>query len=86
MDTVATEIPTKWKRVGVAMGMSQSQIDAVDSHRHGEPFECFSDVFTHWQNTSTPEQPANWAFLVTVLRTRIVGEEALAERIQETFM
>ena len=86
MDTVATEIPAKWKRVGVAVGMSQSQIDAVDSHRRGQCFDCFSDVFKHWQDTSTPEQPANWASLVTVLRSRIVGEEALAERIQETFM
>ena len=86
MDTVATEIPVKWKRMGVAVGMSQSQIDAVDSHRRGEPFDCFSDVFKHWQDTSTPEQPANWASLVTVLRSRIVGEEALAKNIQKTFM
>ena len=86
MDTVATVIPAKWKRVGVAVGMNQSQIDAVDSHRRGQCFDCFSDVFKHWQDTSTPEQPANWASLVTVLRTRIVGEEALAERIQKTFL
>ena len=86
MDTVATEIPSKWKRMGVAVGMSQSQIDAVDIHRRGQCFDCFSDVFKHWQDTSTPEQPANWASLVTVLCSRIVGEEAFAERIQKTFM
>ena len=61
MDTVATEIPSKWKRMGVAVGMSQSQIDAVDIHRRGQPFDCFSDVFKHWQDASTLEQPANWA-------------------------
>ena len=86
METVATEIPSKWKRMAVAMGMSQSQIDAVDVHRRGQTFECFIDVFEHWQDTSTPELPANWASLVTVLRSRIVGEEALAEHIQKTFM
>ena len=86
MDTVATEIPSKWKRMGVAVGMSQSQIDAVDTHRRGQTFDCFSDVFKYWQDASTPEQPANWASLITVLRSRIVGEEALAEHIKKTFM
>ena len=86
MDTVATEIPSKWTRMGVAVGMSRSQIDAVDIHRRGQPFNCFIDVFKHWQDTSTPQQPANWASLITLLRSRIVGEEALAERIQKTFL
>ena len=86
MGTVATEIPSKWKRMGVAVGMSQSQIDEVDDHRRGKSFDCFCDVFKHWQNTSTPEKPANWTSLVTVLRSRIVYEEALAERIQKTFL
>ena len=72
--------------MGMAVGMSQSQIDAVDMHRRGECVDCFSDVFKHWQDTSTPEQPANWASLITVLHSRIVEEEALAERIQKTFM
>ena len=86
MDTVATEIPSKWKRMGVAVGMSHSQIDEIDDHRRGKSFDCFCDVFKHWQDASTPEQPANWASLITVLRSRIVGEEVLAERIQKTFL
>ena len=28
---------------------------------------------------STPERPANWATLISVLRSNTVGEEALAE-------
>ena len=86
MDTVATKIPSKWRRMAVAMGMSRSQIDEVDMRYQGNSFECFIDVFKYWQDTSTPELPANWASLVTVLRSRIVGEEALAEHIQKTFM
>ena len=85
MDTVATEIPSKWKRICVAVGMSQSHIDEVDNYCRGKSFDCFCDAFKHWQDASTPEQPANWASLVTVLHSRIVGE-ALAKRIQKTFM
>ena len=51
MDTVATEIPSKWKRIGVAVGMSQSQIDEVDNYRHGKSFDCFCVAFKHWQQT-----------------------------------
>ena len=83
---VASKIPSKWKRVGVHLGLSLPQIDAIDSHRRGEPFECFADVFKYWQSESTPERPANWATLISVLRSNTVGEETLAEHIQSTLM
>ena len=85
-ECVASKIPSKWKKVGVALGLSQPQIDAIDGHRRGEPFECFSDVFKYWQSESTPERPANWATLISVLRSNTVGEEALAEHIQSTLI
>ena len=83
---VGSKIPSKWKRVGVALGLSQAQIDAIDCHRRGDPFECFSDVFKYWQNESTPERPANWATLISVLQSNTVGEEALAEHVQSTLI
>ena len=86
METVATEIPSKWKRLGVAFGLNQSQIDAIEKRRLADPIECFSDVFHHWQQTSTPQKPANWSSLVRVLCSRYVGEERLAEYVQNTFL
>ena len=83
MEAVASKIPSKWKRVGVSLGMDQSQLDGIDQHRRGDPLECFSDVFTYWQQQSTPQSPANWATLVTVLRSNYVGEEELSDT---TFM
>ena len=86
MESVASKIPSKWKRVGVSLGMDQSQLDAINMHRLADPLECFSDVFTYWQQQSTPQSPANWATLVTVLRSNYVGEEELSDTIQNTFM
>ena len=86
MENVAIKIPSKWKRVGIAFGLNQSQIDAIEKHRLADAIECFSDVFKYWQETSTHKQPANWASLISVLRSNYVGEEGLAEYIQETFM
>ena len=83
---VASKIPDKWKQVGVALGLSQPQINAIDGHRRGEPFECFSDVFNYWQSESTPERPANWATLISVLRSNTVGEKVLVEDLQSTLI
>ena len=85
-ECVASKIPNKWRRVGVALGLSQALIDAIDDHHRGEFFKCFSDIFKYWQNESTPERPANWATLISVLRSNTVGEEALAEHIQSTLI
>ena len=86
MEAVASKIPSKWKRVGVSLEMDQSQLDGIEWHRRGDCLECFSDVFSYWQQQSTPQSPANWATLVTVLRSNYVGEEVLADYIQNTFM
>ena len=86
MEAIASKIPSKWERVGVSLGIDQSQLDAIDMHRRGNPLKCFSDVFTCWQQQSTPQSPANWATLVTVLRSNYVGEEELSDTIQNTYI
>ena len=86
MESVATVIPDKWKRVGVALGLSQAQVNAIEKHRLADPLDCFAEVFHLWQQLSTPQQPVNWSTLVTVLNSRIVGEERLADFIQENFV
>ena len=86
LEAVAIKIPNKWRRVGLCLGIGSSILDGIEKHRRGDPLECFSDVFTCWQQQSTPQSPANWATLVTVLRSNYVGEEALSYAIQNTFM
>ena len=86
MEAVASKIPAKWRRVGVSLGIDMVVLDSIEKHRCADPLECFSDVFTHWQHHSTPQSPANWATLVTVLRSNYVGEEELSDTIQNTYM
>ena len=81
IENVATVIPDKWKRVGVVLGLSQAQINAIDAQHRGVPLDCFAEVFQ-----STPQQPVSWTTLVTVLRSRTVGEELLAGNLQEYFI
>ena len=86
MESVATVIPDKWKRVGVALGLSQAQINAIDAQHRGDPLDCFAEVFHLWQQLSTTQQPVSWTTLVTVLCSRTVGEERLAGDLQEHFI
>ena len=86
MESVATVIPDKWKRVGMALGLSQAQIIAIDAQHWGDSLNCFAEVFHLWQQLSTPQQPVSWSTLVTVLNSHTVGEERLAGFIQENFI
>ena len=80
METVASKIPDKWKRVGVSLGIGQSQLNAISMHRLADPLECFGDVYTCWE--SNPQSPTNWGTLVTVLRSNYVGEKELGDTIE----
>ena len=86
LEAVASKIPAKWRKVGLSLGIGSSILDGIEKHRRGDCLECFSDVFTCWQQQSTPQSPANWATLVTVLRSNYVGEEELSDTIRNTFM
>ena len=63
-----------------------SVLDGIENHRLADPNECFNDMFTHWQKHSTPQSPANWTTIVTVLRSNYVGENNLSYTIQEKFL
>ena len=76
----------KWRRVGGALGLCQAQLDAIEKRHLAIPLECFTDVFSYWQQLTTPQQPVDWTTLVTVLCSQHVDEELLADFIQETFI
>ena len=84
MESVASKIPAKWRRVGVSLGISMGVLNGFDQHRHGDPIACFEDVFTCWQQQSTPQSPADWDTIVTVLRSNYVGENNLSYTISLT--
>ena len=86
METVASKILSKWRRVGMSLDISMDDLDAIEKHRRGDNHDCFAEVFTHWQNKSTPQSPADWATLVSVLRSNNVGEVKLSDYIRNKFM
>ena len=72
--------------MGLSLGISSSFLDGIEKHRRGDCLECFSDVFTCWQQQSTPQNPPNWTTLVAVLQSNYVGEEELSDTIHNTYV
>ena len=86
-ESVAAVIPDKWRRVGLALGLTQAQLNAIDDQHRGKSLESFAEVFSMWQQLATPDNnPVKWSTLVRVLQSRTVGEETLAESIQRKFI
>ena len=86
-ESVAAVIPDKWRRVGLALGLTQAQLNAIDDQHRGKSLESFAEVFSMWQHLATADNnPVKWSTLVRVLKSRTVGEETLAESIKSKFI
>ena len=76
MEQVAAKIPAKWRRVGIALNLNQSDLDCLpvlDCH------QCFINIFTTWKNQET--SPYTWLTVLDALNTKQVGETHLAKEI-----
>ena len=85
-ESVAAVIPDKWRRVGLVLGLTQAQLNAIDDQHRGKSLESFAEVFSMWQQLAIPDNPVKWSTLVSVLKSRTVAEETLAESIQSKFL
>ena len=79
MNKVAAKIPSKWRDVGIQLGLDQNVLNAVAQVSPGDTNHCFSNVFTLWRNRKT--LPYTWSTIIHVHQTAAVGQEKLAEDI-----
>ena len=79
VENVAIKIPSKWIRVGVAFGLNRSQIDANEKR-----YLADDSVILMCSSTAKRHLLTSRASFVSVLHSNYVGEERLAEYIQET--
>ena len=88
MNEVVAVIPSKWRAVGIQLGLSQGSLDGIQSNHAGKPQACqssFEEVFSEWkkQATTTTYSPFTWTSVINALMTPAVGEVSLAESLQE---
>ena len=76
-ETVAVEIPTKWRLVGIGLGIRTEQLDAIEQSCRSDQIDCFSNVYDAWMN-DTSVVPFTWEGVVQVLDRNFIKERSLA--------
>ena len=72
------EIPTKWRLVGIAVGMRTNELDAIEQQCRGNHIEYFANIYDAWMNNPAPLVPFTWGGVVQVLERSYIKERALA--------
>ena len=86
MNELAASIPAKWRAVGAQLNVPSGILDAIQAQGAGQPqgsLHCFSHVLEEWRSRRT--SPYTWENLLSVLRSNVVGEVALADRLARTY-
>ena len=83
MNEVAAKIPSKWRDVGLQLGLDQGVLEGIALISPGDTNLCYSNVFTRWKNLNLITSPYTWSTIVQVLQAPAVGEKKLAEKIKK---
>eukprot|EP00731_Ephydatia_muelleri_P003967 Em0002g143a len=81
MEKVAAVIPSKYEMVGLQLGLTLAQLQAIrPQHQSLEVYHrAFGEIFNEWRRRGSP--PYTWRTLTGVLRSASVGEVLLSEHL-----
>ena len=79
---VIAKISDQWFAVGIGLGLSVSELQALQQEHLHDVQKCFVHVVEKWRRRSDP--PFTWNTLLNVLRSDALQEIALADTIEET--
>ena len=81
MERVADVIPNKYLEIGLQLGLTVAQIQAIRplQQRLEDYHRAYDEVFGVWKKCGSP--PYTWRTLIRVLKTASVGEVVLAEQL-----
>ena len=82
MNEVAAKIPSKWRDVGLQLGLDHGVLEGIASISLGDTNHCYSNVFTRWKNQNSATHPYTWLTLVQALESQAVGQTRLADEIK----
>lgn len=82
MNLVAAPLPTKWRLVGIQLGLSMSTLDEIENSHPHDCKRCFMSVFSAWESQGT--SPYSWTTIVEALRSSCVEENVAAAKIEQT--
>ena len=84
MNKVAAEASDKWKKLGQQLDIDHHKLKTI-SRENDDVLECFAEVFDLWLRDGDPPF-ITWATIIDALRTKIVGEGQLADKLEQWVM
>ena len=78
MNHIAVNIPTKWRDIGLQLGLRVADLDAIEARHCNDYKRCFSAVFDQWEQQLT--SPYMWSTILEALTSPLLGEHRLEQQ------
>ena len=72
----------KWQAIGIALKLSADDLDIIKADSSGVE-QCLIGALRKWHQRAHPRP--TWRAVIEALKTSLVGEMALAKRLEERF-
>eukprot|EP00731_Ephydatia_muelleri_P018872 Em0011g912a len=87
MNEIGAVIHSKWRDVGVQLGIAPGVLDGIQRQNAEKPRSCqasFEQVFNEWKLQGS-ETTYTWTHIIGILRRPAIGENDLAETLATKF-
>ena len=84
-ELVTSKVAHKWFPIGIGLGISGEQLEEIRENSDDIPDCCLGNLFYEWELNPHENKPFTWSTLLKVLRSVKVGEESLANKLEEHF-
>ena len=74
------EARSKWKEIGIQLKLKKTDLDAISKTNGSETDACFTEMLSMWLKQM--EYPPTWSNMIRALKSRPVGFQRLAKRIE----
>ena len=75
-------ITKEWKDLAEALGLPDSDIDAIKTDHSSDVKQCVKEVVDCWFQRKGQSEPPSWTNLCTALRNPLVDRKDIALRIE----
>ena len=83
--TELVEVSASWELVGIQLLVPDWKLGIVERENRGQCKECLMKVLEYWRKHAGPKNPFSWETIVTILKSRSIGNIRLAEDIEQKY-
>ena len=78
MEYVGCHVESKWKAVGVELGLESNVLDSIEIGNYRDPNRCMTQAFVKWKEMMT--KPYTWQTILVALCMPIVHDKECAKK------